>query len=96
MNKLPSGNAGNNNNKFHEQLLLTSKARYCGLFFVCNEMVRLVAAGCHNVSDFSRYPPRQEFAMSKAQDSKKETKKEPAKTTKEKKEAKKLKKEARK
>jgi hypothetical protein len=43
------------------------------------------------------YPPtqNQEPAMTKAQDNKKETKKEPAKTMKEKKEAKKVKKEER-
>jgi hypothetical protein len=56
-------------------------------------------AAWHNVAEFSRpipISPIQEFLMSKAQDSKKETKKEPAKTTKEKKEAKKVKKDARK
>jgi hypothetical protein len=93
MKTAPSGNAGNNNNKFHEQLLLTSKARYCGLFFERKEMVRRRDVIMCQIFDLR---PLQEFAMSKAQDSKKETKKEPAKTTKEKKEAKKIKKEARK
>jgi hypothetical protein len=52
MNDLLSGTAGNNNNKFREQLLLISKARFCGLFFdlgFCMEMTRFVVPKCHNV-----------------------------------------------
>jgi hypothetical protein len=56
-NKCILATPGNNNNKFHEQLLLTSKARSAGFFSYmafAGEIIRFVAPNCHNVRDCAR------------------------------------------
>jgi hypothetical protein len=82
-----------------EPLLLTSGARACAGFFsaIAGKLViKSAPSGIMSAArDRARGDTNQEQAMSKAQDNKKETKKEPAKTMKEKKEAKKAKKEER-